>query len=413
MRRTVLPIIWVLTWIPLLYKSVAVLVATDFVTSLEQLLKSGRVEDSLVTGSVSMGVVIVATRVFVEVMRLVSTHGLAGALREVRGRTLIGLTLVGIASLISVFRMTSGSRQESEVQRQSLHVEQVTGFLSASLVLTRIRALRHMQQLKSTPEEIPVRLSQESAETAMLLVSTRDNQLELTTELDQRITRLCEEVETTEPLTADISDVNRRLVLVRLYGFPLVEGNAGGHAIFRKARALELLAWLVLNRDRMRRSAARTAMWDINCTDATFSTVVSDLRRALAEISGHASDEILPITFSDDLPLAESIFSDFDLLVQGRQRFLSDPLHSRDEVISILQGVRDLPFAGTNYLWPDLDGSTTRLVVTAIATAQEVATWAVEVGDTEALMTSTTAGLRLLPGDRDLLMLQRSHLTRR
>ena len=247
----------------------------------------------------------------------------------------------------------------------------------------------------------------------MLLVSTEDKQLELTPELNERVTRLYEEVDTKEQLVVDTVDVNRRMVLVRLYGYPLVENNAGDTATFRKARALELLTWLVLNRDRMRRSAARTAMWDMNCTDATFSTVVSDLRRALGEIGAGASDDFLPVTFSDELPLSEFICSDFDLLVQRRQKFLSDPLNGRDGVVSALQGVRDLPFAGTNYSWPDLDGSTTRLVVTAIAAAQEVATWAEDNGDIDALMISTTAGLRLLPGDRDLLKLQRSHLARR
>ena len=413
MRRTVLSLVWVLTWIPLLYKSVVVLFTTDFGESVKRLLESGRVEDSLVTGTVSVGMLIVASRVFVEVRRLVSVHGLAGAMSEARGRTLVGLTLVGLASVVSVLRITGSSRSEPEMQRQSPHIEQVTGLLSASVVLTRIRMLRHAQLLEASPEKIPVRLSPESVETAMLLVSTEDKQLELTPELNARVTRLYEEVDTKEQLVVDTVDVNRRMVLVRLYGYPLVENDAGNTATFRKARALELLTWLVLNRDRMRRSAARTAMWDMNCTDATFSTVVSDLRRALGEISTGASDEFLPITFSDELPLSEFICSDFDLLVQRRQKFLSDPLNGRDDVISALQGVRDLPFAGTKYSWPDLDGSTTRLVVTAIAAAQEVATWAEDNGDIDALMISTTAGLRLLPGDRDLLKLQRSHLARR
>lgn len=51
--------------------------------------------------------------------------------------------------------------------------------------------------------------------------------------------------------------------------------------------------------------------------------------------------------------------------------------------------------------------------MTAVSAAQDLATWAIEVGDTEALMVSTTAGLRLLPGDEQLLKLQRSHLARR
>ena len=227
MRRTVLSLVWLLTWLPLLYKSVVVLFTTDFGESVKRLLESGRVEDSLVTGTVSVGMLIVATRVFVEVGRLVSVHGLAGAMREARGRTLVGLTLVGLASVVSVLRITGSSRSEPDMQRQSPHIEQVAGLLSASVVLARIRMLRRAQLLETSPEKMPVRLSPESVETAMLLVSTEDKQLELTPELNARVTRLFEEVDAKEQLVVDTVDVNRRMVLVRLYGYPLVEMMQG------------------------------------------------------------------------------------------------------------------------------------------------------------------------------------------
>ena len=162
-----------------------------------------------------------------------------------------------------------------------------------------------------------------------------------------------------------------------------MEDSDGAVAEFRKARALELMSWLVLNRDRMRRSAARTAMWEMNCTDATFSTVVSDLRRSLSCLVSSPSEELLPITFSDELPLSGTVCSDFDLLIHHHRQFRMEPVKHRDDVVTLLRGVRDLPFAGTSYLWPDLDGSTTRLVVTAVSAAQDLATWALEAGDPE------------------------------
>gem|GEM_PF-3296219 len=48
-----------------------------------------------------------------------------------------------------------------------------------------------------------------------------------------------------------------------------------------------------------------------------------------------------------------------------------------------------------------------------MSAAQDLAAWALEAGDPEALMVSTTAGLRLLPGDEQLLKLQRSTLASR
>jgi hypothetical protein len=63
-------------------------------------------------------------------------------------------------------------------------------------------------------------------------------------------------------------------LVVRLFGYPVVENRVGDIALFRKRRSLELLTWLTLNRDRSRRSAARTAMWDLDIADSTFSTIV-------------------------------------------------------------------------------------------------------------------------------------------
>ena len=412
MKRVLLPVVFLCFWIPLLHQSALFLVDFDFVRSMERLLRSGHVDDDLVIALVSLTTMILTARVFIQAVHLVSLHGLVGALRVAGGKTILGLTLLGISSLLSFIRATPGSRGV-DASNPSVPVEQVGGVTSAALVLSRIRAIRNMQISESTVEKLPVKLSEESVETAMFLVSTADQGLELTPEFNERVILLCEEVETKKKLQIDEINLDRQQVLVRLYGYPLVEGLTGRKAQFRKTRALELLVWLLLNRDRMRRSAARTAMWEINCTDATFSTVVSDLRRALTEVGGLTGEEFLPVTFSDELPLSDTICSDFDLLVNQRQKFLSDPLSGRDIMISLLQGIRDLPFAGTPYLWPDLDGSTTRLVVTAVATAQEVATWAIDTEDMEALMISSTAGLRLLPGDEELLKLQRSRLARR
>ena len=65
--------------------------------------------------------------------------------------------------------------------------------------------------------------------------------------------------------------------------------------------------------------------------------------------------------------------------------------------------MRDVPFAGTSYSWADLDGTTTRLAITA---ALEVASWALTAGDSTAFEIAITAGLRVLPGHEELLALQ-------
>ena len=195
-------------------------------------------------------------------------------------------------------------------------------------------------------------------------------------------------------------------LVVKLFGYPVVENEAGDIAQFRKRRALELLTWLALNRDRSRRSAARTAMWDLDITDSTFSTIVSDMRRGLAEIDQHSqrSDWVLT-TYSDELPLSTRVITDDVLMAQALESFRKDSSNSF-EIVRALSHVRDVPFAGTSYSWADLDGTTTRLIILAITAAMEVALWALATGDMTAFEIAVTAGLRVFPGHEELLALQ-------
>ena len=208
-----------------------------------------------------------------------------------------------------------------------------------------------------------------------------------------------------EQATHDVAVMEWALV-VKLFGYPVVENEAGDVASFRKRRALELLTWLALNRDRSRRSAARTAMWDLDIADSTFSTIVSDMRRGLAEIDQQSSrSDWVPTTYSDELPLSIRVITDDVLMVQALESFRKDSRNS-PEIVRALSHVRDVPFAGTSYSWADLDGTTTRLVILAITAAMEVALWALAVADMTAFEIAVTAGLRVFPGHEELLALQ-------
>ena len=208
-----------------------------------------------------------------------------------------------------------------------------------------------------------------------------------------------------EQVTHDVA-VTEWVLVVKLFGYPVVENEAGDIASFRKRRALELLTWLALNRDRSRRSAARTAMWDLDIADSTFSTIVSDMRRGLTEIDQQSSrSDWVPTTYSDEIPLSPRVITDDVLMTCALESFRKDSKNS-SEIVRALSHVRDVPFAGTSYSWADLDGTTTRLVILAITAALEVATWALIAGDTAAFEIAITAGLRVLPGHEELLALQ-------
>jgi len=206
--------------------------------------------------------------------------------------------------------------------------------------------------------------------------------------------------------TTQVSVLTEWALVVKLFGYPLVENEAGDIAQFRKRRSLELLTWLALNRDRSRRSAARTAMWDLDITDSTFSTIVSDMRRGLAEIDQQFSrSDWVPTTYSDELPLSIRVITDDVLMAQALESFRKDSSNSFD-IVRALSHVRDVPFAGTSYSWADLDGTTTRLIILAITAAMEVALWALATGDMTAFEIAVTAGLRVFPGHEELLALQ-------
>ena len=86
-----------------------------------------------------------------------------------------------------------------------------------------------------------------------------------------------------EPSPAGDVDVPWTL-MVRLIGPVEVVDAAGGTAAFERSKALELIAWLALHRDRSTRAGARTALWELDVRDATFANVVSEARRSMARL---------------------------------------------------------------------------------------------------------------------------------
>jgi two-component SAPR family response regulator len=203
---------------------------------------------------------------------------------------------------------------------------------------------------------------------------------------------------------------NSDSVVVRLYGYPTVENHNGKEASFRKSRALELLVWLSLNKERPRRSAARTALWEYAVSDATFCTVISDMRRGLQELSPRrSSTEWFRPTYTDAISMDTHLVTDAELITQRLQDFRNDPSSWRD-LADILFTIRDAPFAGTQFSWADLDGTTTRLTILAIEASSTLARWARDEGDTSLALRATSAGLKVLPGCEELLEIEQSFL---
>ena len=201
-------------------------------------------------------------------------------------------------------------------------------------------------------------------------------------------------------------------MLMRVLGPVEVTTREGVVIRFEKSKSIELLAWLTTHRSRPTRSAARTALWEVNVQDATFTNVVSDARRSLGRaVPLVGNGEWLSRTLTDALPLHDSMTTDGELL-----EFAISSAGTQDGVASLaglreaLGLVRDLPFSGANYLWPDAEGITTRLTLSVMTAAVMAAELYLQLGDTDGVFWATGQGLKVLPGHEELLALRmRAH----
>lgn len=236
--------------------------------------------------------------------------------------------------------------------------------------------------------------------------------VDVTESTDPRIRLVLEAVERTEPRETAPSPVGEWAALLRVYGTPRVETTRGAVVTYRKSRALELTAWLAFNRDRQSRSAARTAIWDIDVSDATFSTVVSDMRRTLSTVDTAMSpSDWLPTTYTDEISLSTQLTTDADLIRRAHATFINSPSVD-SELYRALTLVRDVPFAGTRWSWADLDGTTTRLVILVVDASIDAARFAADNGRSDLLEVAVAAGMRVMPGCSELSEIQQSYLSR-
>lgn len=201
-------------------------------------------------------------------------------------------------------------------------------------------------------------------------------------------------------------------VVVGLLGGVDVHARTGELGIFERSKTVELIAWLATHRDRATRSGARTALWELDVRDATFANVVSEARRALARlVAPPDGEEWVGRTLTAQLPLHELVVTDADLVDERLAHArLQPPSQALDTLRPAVQLIRDMPFTGTSYLWPDAEGITSNLVLLAITAAAEYAGHALSIGDTDGVFWATGQGLRVLAGHEELIALRmRAH----
>ncbi len=201
-------------------------------------------------------------------------------------------------------------------------------------------------------------------------------------------------------------------LLVRLLGPVEIVDRDGRPAHLERSKTLELIAWLALHREHSTRAGARTALWELDVRDATFANVVSEARRAMARlVTPPEGEEWLGRTLTEMLPLHPAVVTDADLVgARLRQARLQPPELAIETLRPAVELIRDLPFAGTGYLWPDAEGITSNLVLLATGAATELAGHCLSVGDIDGVFWATGQGLKVLPGHEELIALRmRAH----
>lgn len=204
-------------------------------------------------------------------------------------------------------------------------------------------------------------------------------------------------------------------LMVRVLGPVEVVSNEGRVVTCERSKAVELIVWLSQHRGRPTRTAARTALWDLDVRDATFANVVSDARRAMGRaIAPAEGEEWITRTLTEDLPLHPRVTTDAELLDARVEH--ARGLSTLDAIEVLRPGVEllgGLPFAGTGYLWTDAEGITSSLALLAIGAAIELATHYLSLGDVEGVFWATGQGLKVFSGHEELIALRmRAHARR-
>jgi len=287
----------------------------------------------------------------------------------------------------------------------------LTPAMAALLIRDILRRRREQIRLKIEPDVLTLNESQLLSDVQNIARDCSVHSLEVELDCSLPIVQtLTTAVERVNESCAALTTLQEPLLVVHLYGYPEVRTRDGQSASFKKKRALELVVWLSLNRDRPRRSAARTALWQVDVNDSSFSTIVSDMRRGLSNLITTVSrSELVPTTYSDEIILSNHVTTDYELLCQSLQDFRADQMNY-GSLVNVLREIRDAPFSGTAYEWADLDGTTTRLIITAMQAAYELAKYAHSTGDVEVMNTAVAAGLRVMPGNEELLEIQQSFI---
>jgi hypothetical protein len=201
----------------------------------------------------------------------------------------------------------------------------------------------------------------------------------------------------------DISRIGDWQICVRIMGPVEVATRSWETLRFERSKSAELLTWLVMHRERPTRIAARTALWEVSIEDSTFNNVVSGVRRAINQygqnLLGKASNDVFRIGSEviTDVEILQTAIENAEIK-GGDQDFLA--------LREALELVRDLPFAGENFVWADTEGITSNVVLTIITGALLLSDFYMSQQDLGGVFWATGQGLKALRGHEALIAMR-------
>lgn len=184
---------------------------------------------------------------------------------------------------------------------------------------------------------------------------------------------------------------------------------------FERGKAEELVIWLAFHPAQRKRSLARSALWLTPVQDATFSNITAAARRSMNAV--RAREDGSPwvgITMSDELPLAEGVITDIEVLREAVTDTRLRPEETGvDRLRKALELVRGVPFASSSYTWSDGIGVCGEAATLVVRAATMMAVMCQENGDIDGVYWATAKGLLALPGHEELVATRlRAHATR-
>jgi hypothetical protein len=203
-----------------------------------------------------------------------------------------------------------------------------------------------------------------------------------------------------KPIDFNISRIADWRICVRIMG-PVEIADRGWETLrFERSKSAELLTWLVMHRDRPTRVAARTALWGISIEDSTFNNVVSGVRKVINQ----NGKNLLGRENNDVFRVGSEVVTDVEILEAA---IGIAKLKGGDDEFRMLRDaldlVRDLPFAGEDFVWADTEGITSNVVLTIITGALMLSDFYMSRQDLNGVFWATGQGLKALRGHEALI----------